>query len=50
MYRRMLLYSGVLQKAVEAWEAQYVASLKDGTQFNFLPMFYAVGRKATAGA
>jgi SAM-dependent methyltransferase len=50
MYRRMLLYSGVLQKAVEAWEAEYVASLKDGTQFNFLPMFYAVGRKATARA
>lgn len=46
MYRKMLLYSGVLQKAVEAWEAEYVASLEDGTQFNWLPMFYATGRKA----
>jgi hypothetical protein len=48
MYRRMLLYSGVLQKAVEAWEQEYVQSLEAGVQFNYLPMFYAIGRKGDA--
>ena len=44
MYRAMLAASGLAHAQIDDWEQQYLASLRQGSQMNFLPMFYAVGR------
>lgn len=44
-YRRALLQNGVAEARIDAWEQEYVESLRAGVQFNFLPLFYAVGTK-----
>lgn len=44
-YRRALRDARLNPRRIDAWERQYVASLRAGTQFNHLPMFYALGQK-----
>jgi hypothetical protein len=44
LYRKWLLGAGMEPKDVDAWQAEYEASLRAGTQFSFLPLFYAIGR------
>ncbi len=44
-YRRALLQNGLSETQIDAWEADYVQSLRSGVQFNFLPLFFAVGTK-----
>jgi SAM-dependent methyltransferase len=49
-YRRALRDSGVTPAQIDAWEAEYLASLREGTQFNYLPLFYALGAKKQSTA
>jgi SAM-dependent methyltransferase len=44
-YRRALQDGGLSRESIDAWEKDYLASLRQGTQFNFLPLFYAIGTK-----
>lgn len=44
-YRKALLQSGLTEAQVGKWEREYVESLRAGVQFNFLPVFYAIGTR-----
>lgn len=44
-YRRALQDAGLKIAEINAWERDYVASLREGTQLNYLPLFYALGTK-----
>lgn len=44
-YRRALLQSGLTNAQVDAWEREYLESLRARVQLNYLPLFYAVGVK-----
>lgn len=44
-YRRALADAGLKPAQVDAWEQEYVASLREGVQLNYLPLFYALGTK-----
>jgi len=44
-YRKALLQGGLTERQIDAWEREYVASLRSGEQFNFLPLFYALAPK-----
>lgn len=44
-YRRALLQGGLTEAQVAAWEREYVESLRANVQLNYLPLFYAIGRK-----
>jgi ubiquinone/menaquinone biosynthesis C-methylase UbiE len=44
-YRRALKEAGLSAPGIREWEREYLASLRAGTQFNFLPLFYALGTK-----
>lgn len=44
-YRRALRDNGLSVAQIDAWEAEYLQSLREGTQFNYLPLFYALGTK-----
>jgi SAM-dependent methyltransferase len=48
-YRRMLAEAGFTPAAVDGWEADYLAALEAGTQLNFLPIFWALGRRPVPG-
>lgn len=43
-YRRMLDEAGRTPAQIHAWEAEYRHALEEGTQLNFLPIFWATGR------
>jgi SAM-dependent methyltransferase len=49
-YRRALKEAGLAVAKIDAWERQYLDSLREGTQFNYLPLFYALGTKKQAAA
>lgn len=44
-YRRALVQNGLKPAQIDAWERDYLKSLREGVQFNFLPLFYAIGTK-----
>jgi ubiquinone/menaquinone biosynthesis C-methylase UbiE len=44
-YRKALLQNGLIEREIDAWEREYVDSLRSGEQFNFLPLFYALAAK-----
>lgn len=44
-YRRALVQNGLSHAQIDAWEREYLDSLRVGVQFNFLPLFYAIGTK-----
>lgn len=44
-YRRALHDAGLQTKQIDAWEREYLESLREGTQLNYLPLFYALGTK-----
>ena len=44
-YHRALTEAGLRKAEIDAWERDYVASLREGTQLNYLPLFYALGTK-----
>lgn len=44
-YRRALSQNGLGEAQIDAWEKEYLESLRAGVQFNFLPLFYALATK-----
>lgn len=44
-YHRALEQAGLKKAQIAAWENEYLGSLRAGVQFNFLPLFYALGTK-----
>jgi SAM-dependent methyltransferase len=44
-YRKALADAGVDSGRIDAWEEEYVSSLRSGVQFNFLPLFFAYAAK-----
>lgn len=44
-YRRALQDAGLTKESIDAWERDYLASLRHGTQLNHLPLFFALGTK-----
>ena len=44
-YHRALADAGLKADEIRAWERDYLASLREGTQLNYLPLFYAIGTK-----
>lgn len=49
-YRRALRDNGLSAAQIDAWEAEYLDSLREGTQFNYLPLFFAIGAKKQTAA
>lgn len=44
-YRRALQEAGLDRSRIQAWEREYLRSLRQGTQLNYLPLFFALGTK-----
>lgn len=44
-YRKALLQGGLSDAQIDGWEHDYVQSLKEEVQLNYLPLFYALGTK-----
>jgi len=44
-YIKVLREAGLSQEEIDQWEYEYLKSLDDGTQLNFFPQFYAIGKK-----
>lgn len=44
-YRRALQDAGLTRERIDAWERDYLASLRQGIQLNYLPLFFALGTK-----
>jgi len=44
-YIKTLKKAGLNQHMIDEWEFQYLQSLDEGTQLNFFPQFYAIGKK-----
>lgn len=45
-YRRLLRENGFGDHEIDAWEEEYMQALEAGVEMCFLPLFYAIGRKA----
>lgn len=44
-YIKTLKDAGLSAATIDQWEYEYLKSLDEGTQLNFFPQFYAIGRK-----
>lgn len=44
-YRRALQDAGLTRERLDAWERDYLESLRQGIQLNYLPLFFALGTK-----
>lgn len=44
-YIKVLKDAGLTPQEIDHWEYDYLKSLDDGTQLNFFPQFYAIGKK-----
>jgi len=44
-YIKVLKDADLSEKEIDAWEYEYLHSLDEGTQLNFFPQFYAIGKK-----
>jgi len=44
-YIKALKNAGLTQNDIDDWEYHYLKSLEEGTQLNFFPQFYAIGKK-----
>jgi len=47
-YIKVLKDAGLPTAAIDQWEYEYLKSLDEGTQLNFFPQFYAIGKKPEA--
>lgn len=48
-YRDLLGEAGFSADRIDAWQREYEDALEQGIQFNFLPVFWAIGRKPVPG-
>jgi hypothetical protein len=44
-YIKVLKEANLSEKEIDTWEYEYLQSLDEGTQLNFFPQFYAIGKK-----